>query len=105
MPLRKKLKQQKEADPGIFLVVRSDVTLPDTMSYQQIKRELKKEKIIKYVYTNSAYNQEIVKKSIETGKYDLTQLRRVPVALEHFQQVKSGGAYRYDSIKKKIERR
>ena len=103
--ISKKPKQQLgEADPGIFLMIRSDVTLPETMTYQQIKKEIKKEKIIKYVYTNIAFNQETVKKFIETGKYDLTKIKRVPIVLEHFKQIKSGGAYKYDSIVK-IERR
>ena len=84
----KKAKQQVDADPGIFLVIRNDVTLPERMTYQQIKKEMKKEKIIKYVYTNIVFNQETVKMHIESGRYDLTRIKRVPVALEHFQKNK-----------------
>ena len=101
----KKLKQQSESkDPGILLVVRSDVVLSPTLNYQQIKKEIKKEKIMKYVYTNIKYNQETIKRNVEAGKYDLTKCRTVPIAQEHFQQVKTGGAYKLESISK-IERK
>ena len=100
----KKLKQQSESeDPGILLVVRSDVVLSPTLNYQQIKKEIKKEKIMKYVYTNIKYNQETIKRNVEAVKYDLTKCRKVPIAQEHFQQVKTGGAYKLENILK-IER-
>ena len=65
---------------------------------------MKKEKFLKYVYTNIKYNQETIKRNIEAGKYDLTKIKKVPIAQEHFQQVKSGGAYKLESILK-IERK
>ena len=101
----KKSKQQSQSeDPGILLVVRSDVVLSSTLNYQQIKKEIKTEKIVKYVYTNIKYNQETIKRNVEAGKYDLTKCRKVPIAQEHFHQVKTGGAYKLESILK-IERK
>ena len=101
----KKPKQQSEFDdPGILLVVKSDIVLSTTLNYQQIKKEMKKEKILKYVYTNVKYNQEMIKTNIEAGMYDLTKIKKVPIAQEHFHQVKSGGAYKLESILK-IERK
>ena len=77
----KKPKQQSESeDPEILLVVRSDIVLSPTLNYQQIKKEMKKEKFLKYVYTNIKYNQEKIKRNIEAGKYDLTKIKKVPIA-------------------------
>ena len=87
----KKPKQESESeDPGILLVVRSDIVLSTTLNYQQIKKEMKKEEILKYICTNIKYNQETIKRNIEAGMYDLTKIKEVPIAQEHFHQVKSG---------------
>ena len=82
------------------IIVRSDVTLPDNMNNQQLKMEVGKAKILKYVFTNTDCHPETAKKNIQMGKYDLTKIRRMRIALEHFNQIKAGGIYRLDSIEK-----
>ena len=44
---------KKPKGPNIVLIVRSDVTLPESITHPMLKKEIEKGKIIKYVYTNS----------------------------------------------------
>ena len=104
IPKQTKLMQQKpqpqrETDPGLILVVRSEITNVPT-NFQQIKKELTKEKIMKLVYTNAAFSSEQLKKNIKQDKYDLTKVRKIPVVLEHFNQIKSGGSYKIESLER-----
>ena len=89
-------------DPGLVLIARADVVLPLNMTYQDMKKEMKSQKIMKYVYTNAVYNAEAVKKNISVGMYNLTKLRRINVAAEYFQQIKPGGCYKMESLEKLI---
>ena len=83
----------------MILVVRSEITNVPT-NFQQIKKELTKEKIMKLVYTNAAFSSEQLKKNIKQDKYDLTKVRKIPVVLEHFNQIKSGGSYKIESLER-----
>ena len=87
----KKPKQTKEPDPGLVLIARSDVSLPENMNNQQLKNEIKKGKVIKYVYTNPSFNAEDVKRNIVAGKHDLTRVRKMYLPQEHFHHVKNRG--------------
>ena len=61
-------------------------------------------KIIKYVYTNPAFKAEEVKKNLMAGRYDLTQVRRLNIALENFHQINNGGICKLDAVGK-LERK
>ena len=98
--VKKRQVEQKEKDPGLILVIRDDVVLPESWNNQQIKKEITKGVIAKYVFTNNAYHPDIIKKNIITGKYDLTRLKRLFMSFEHFHQIKAGGLCRLDSIRK-----
>ena len=75
-----KQQREKEQDPKLTIIVRSDITLPENMNSNQIKKELTKEKIMKFVYTKVTYNSEVMKKNINTGKYELTRIRKMYLA-------------------------
>ena len=68
------------------------------MNMSQIKKELNKEKTMKVVYTNADYPPEQLKKNIKADKFDLFKIRRIPVVLEHFNKIKSGGRYGLDTL-------
>ena len=95
-------KKQKEVekDPGLILIVRTDVVLSDRMNNHQLRKEVEKAKIMKYVYTNVMCNQEVVKKNFKDGKYELTRVRKLSFAFEHFNQIKNGGLYKLGSLEK-----
>ena len=63
-----KQQREKEQDPKLIIIVRSDITLPENMTSNQIKNELTKEKIMKFVYTNVTCNSEVAKKNMNAGK-------------------------------------
>ena len=46
---------KKPKGPNIVLIVRSDVTLPESITHPMLKKEIEKGKIIKYVYMNSEF--------------------------------------------------
>ena len=98
-----KVEKEKEKDPRLLIVVRSDIVVQE-MNNQQMKKEVNKGNIINYIYTNTAYHPDTVKKNILAGKYDLTRVRRVPLAFERFHQVKTGECINM-IIQKKMERK
>ena len=69
------------------------------MNLSQMKKELNKEKTMKVVYTNTAF-PELLKKNIKLDKYDLLKTRRIPLVLEHFNQIRSGGLYGLEALKR-----
>ena len=89
------MKELKESDkdPGLLLIIRADVTLSESMTYEQVMKEIYKEKIVKYVYTNAVCNPGTVKENIKLGKYDFIKLRKLYSALERYLQVNVGGAH------------
>ena len=95
--------EKQESNPGIILVVRSDIVL-QTINNQQMTKEAINGKIVKYAITNTSCHPEIIKSQVRAGKYDLTKVRRVCLALEHFKQIKVGGIYNLDNILK-LERK
>ena len=97
-----KQQREKEQDPKLIVIVRSDITLPENMTSNQIKKELTKEKIMKFVYTNVTCNPEVVKKNMNAGKYELTRIRKMYLAPEYYHQIKSGGAYKGESLEKLV---
>ena len=99
-----KQQREKEQDPKLIVIVRSDITLPENMTSNQIKKELTKEKIMKFVYTNVTCNPEIVKKNMNAGKYELTRIRKLYLAPEYYHQIKSGGAYKGESLEKLVRK-
>ena len=99
----KKLREE-DKDPGLVLIVKSEITLPEHMNNQQILKELNKAKIMKFVFTNATYNPEEVKKNLVAGKYDLTKVKRVPFAQEYFNQFKNGGFYKLQSLERFVRK-
>ena len=96
-------KPQREKEPVLLLIARSEVTLPQ-MNHQQIKKELNREKILKFVYTNATFTPDQVKQMIKNDKYDLTKLRLLYLVQEHFNQLKSGGPYKMASLERLVRR-
>ena len=80
-------KAQRETNPGLVLISRTDVILPENLNNQQLKKDAIKGKVMKYVFTNPAYKAENVKKDLIAGKYDLTQVCRLNFAMENFHQI------------------
>ena len=68
---------KKPKGPNIVLIVRSDVTLPESITYLMLKKEIEKRKIIKYVYTNSEFKSHDVKEKMRADHYKLDRVRRV----------------------------
>ena len=99
-----KQQREKEQDPKLIIIVRSDITLPENMTSNQIKKELTKEKIMKFVYTNITCNSEAVKKNMNAGKYELTRIRKMYLAPEYYHQIKSGGVYKGESLEKLVRK-
>ena len=64
------------------MVVRADFVVPEGMTSKQFGKEVFKEKIMKYVYTNKKYQPFEVREYIDTGKCDIARIRRIYVALE-----------------------
>ena len=95
---------EEDKDPGLVLIVKSEITLPEHMNNQQILKELNKAKIMKFVFTNATYNPEEVKKNLVAGKYDLTNVKRVPFAQEYFNQFKNGGFYKLQSLERFVRK-
>ena len=91
---RQQEKQKQDKDPGLLLVFRSDVILPESMTHHYIMKEVVKGKVMKYVYTNQTYSPELVKKCLKEGRYNLANIKRVPLPLEHFNNIKTGGTYK-----------
>ena len=96
--------EQREIKPGLLLITRTDVLLPENINNQQLKKDAIRGKIIRYVYTNPAFKAEEVKKNLRAGKYDLTQVRRLYIALENFHQINNGGICKFDAVGK-LERK
>ena len=97
-------KEQREIDPGLLLITRSDIILHENYNNQQLKKNTIRGKVIKYIYTNPASKAEEMKKNLTAGKYDLTQVRRLNFALEHFYQINNGGLCKLDALRK-LERK
>ena len=64
------------------------------MTSKQFKKEVFKEKIMKYIYTNKKYQPFEVREHIDAGKCDIARIRRIYVALEYFKQLRTGSCYR-----------
>ena len=62
----KNITEQKEKDPGLLFIVVSDMTLPENINNQQLKK-VYKEKIAKLVYTNIAFHRDKKKKKMNSG--------------------------------------
>ena len=58
----------------------------------------------KYVFTNARYHPHTIKKNLLSGKYELTRVRRIHLAYEHYHQIKTGGIYKLDQLEK-LERK
>ena len=84
--------------PGIAVVVRADFIVPERITNKQLRKEVFKEKAMKYVYTNTRYQPFEVRQYIDTGKCDLERTRRIYVALEYFSQIRTGGCYREEQL-------
>ena len=91
------------SNPGLLIIVRTDIVYPENMNNQMLKKDIGKEKTIKYIYTNPAFNSEEIRRDIKAGIIDLTRIRRIPLLYEYFHQIKSGGLYRTENIEN-IER-
>ena len=91
-------KAQRETNPGLVLISRTDVILPENLNNQQLKKDVIKGKVMKYVFTNTACKAENVKKDLIAGKYDLTQVRRLNFAMENFHQINNGGLCKLDAV-------
>ena len=87
-----------------MIIVRTDIVYPANVNNQTLKKDIGKEKTMKYIYTNSSFNSEALRRDIKAGKIDLTRLRRVSLAPEHFHQIKSGGLYKAENIEKYARR-
>ena len=74
------------------------------MNNQQIRRELNKAKIMKFVFTNATYNPEEVKKNLVAGKYDLTKVKRVPFVQEYYNQFKNEGFYKLQCLERLVRK-
>ena len=92
------------SNPGLLIIIRTDIVYPDNMNNQMLKKDIGKEKTIKYIYTNPAFNSEEIRRDIKAGKIDLTRIRRIPLVYEYFQQIKSGGLYKTENIEKYVRR-
>ena len=91
---------KKPKGPNIVLIVRSDLTLPESITHPMLKKEIGKGKIIKYVYTNSEFKSQNVKEKIRADHYKLDRVRRVYMMKRNFDQVKSGVFYEEETIAK-----
>ena len=97
--IQEKPKEVKPREqPGIVVVVRADFVVPEGMTSKQFRKEVFKEKIMKYVYTNKKYQPFEVREYIDTGKCDIARIRRIYVALEYFKQLRTGGCYREEQL-------
>ena len=92
------------SNPGLLIIIRTDIVYPDNMNNQMLKKDIGKEKTIKYIYTNPAFNSEEIRRDIKAGKIDLTRIRRIPLVYEYFQQIKSGGLYKTENIEKYVRK-
>ena len=54
-------REEREKDPGLVLIARTEVELPD-LNNQQLKKEVLKGNIVKYVFTNARYHPDMIKK-------------------------------------------
>ena len=91
---------KKPKGPNIVLIVRSDVTLPESITHPMLKKEIEKGKIIKYVYMNSEFKSQDVKEKIRVDHYKLDRVRRVYMMKRNFDQVKSGVFYEEELLLK-----
>ena len=66
-PKPKDPKEKEESDPGIFLVVRSDIVL-QTINNQQMIKEATNGKIVKYAITNTSCQAEMIKSPSKIGE-------------------------------------
>ena len=97
--IQEKPKEAKPREqPGIVVVVRADFVVPEGMTSKQFRKEVFKERIMKYVYTNRKYQPFEVREYIDTGKCDIARIRRIYVALEYFKQLRTGGCYREEQL-------
>ena len=87
------------SNPGLLIIVRTDIVYPEYMNNQMLKKDIGKEKTIKNIYTNPAFNSEEIRRDIKAGKIDLTRIRRIPLVYEYFLQIKSGGLYKTKTLK------
>ena len=55
---------------------------------------------MKYVYTNLAFALDLVKKHLKEGRYNLINVKRVPLPLEHYHQIKAGGTCKFQGTQK-----
>ena len=92
--------RKKTKGPNIILIVRNDVTMPEAITHQMLKKEIEKGKIIKYVYTNSEFKSHDVREKIRIGTYKLDRVKRVYMLKGHFDQIKSGVLYKEETITK-----
>ena len=97
--MARRLREEREKDPGLVLIARTEVEIPD-LNNQQLKKEVLKGNIVKYVFTNARYHPDIIKKNLLSGKYELTRARRIYLAYEHYHQIKTGGIYKLDQLEK-----
>ena len=84
--------------PGIAVVVRADFIVLERITNKQLRKEVFKEKTMKYVYTNTRYQPFEVRQYIDTGKCDLERTRRIYVAMEYFNQIRTGGCYMEEQL-------
>ena len=95
----KRQREEREKDPGLVLIAQTEVELP-YLNNQQLKKEVLKGNIVKYVYTIARYHPDIIKKNLLSWKYELTRVRRIYLAYEHYHQIKTGGIYKLDQLEK-----
>ena len=95
---------KSSSNPGLLIIVRTDIVYPENMNNQMLKKDIGKEKTIKYIYTNPAFNSEEIRRDIKAGKIDLTRIRRIPLVYEYFRQIKSGGLYKTENIERYVRR-
>ena len=91
---------KKAKGPNIILIVRNDVTMPEAITHQMLKKEIEKGKIIKYVYTNSEFKSHDVREKNRIDTYKLDRVKRVYMLKGHFDQIKSGVLYKEETITK-----
>ena len=100
----KRPQERKSGNPLLMIIVRTYIVYPANVNNQTLKKDIGKEKTMKYIYANPSFNSEALRRDIKAGKIDLTRLRRVSLAPEHFHMIKSGGLYKAENIEKYARR-
>ena len=61
----------------MILVIRVDVVLPESWNKQQIKKEITKGALAKYVLSNNAFHPDIIKKKHNNRKVRFDKAKKI----------------------------